>query len=70
MTQQIRLACQYCDTAECDGVTEIPPDWSDVQEVQSIAASCEPIAPDDQTRSPLEWYTHLGVCPACRKIYG
>jgi len=52
MTPQIRLACQHCDTDECDGVTEIPPDWSDVQEVQGFAASCEPIAADDQTRSP------------------
>ena len=70
MTPQIRLACQHCDTDECDGVTEIPPDWSDVQEVQGFAAACEPIAADDQTRSPFEWYTHLGTCPACQKLYG
>ena len=70
MPPQIRLACQYCDTDECDGVTEIPGDWTDVQEVQCFAASREAIAYDDPTRSPFEWYTHLGVCPACQKIYG
>lgn len=69
MPPQIRLACQHCDTNECDGVTEIPPGWSDVQEVQTLAAACEPIEADDQTRSPFEWYTHLGTCPACQKIY-
>ena len=69
MTPQIRLACQHCDTNECDGVTEIPPGWSDVQEVQTLAAACEPIEADDHTRSPFEWYTHLGTCPACQKIY-
>lgn len=70
MTPPIRLACQHCDTDECDGVTEIPPDWSDVQEVQTLAAACEPIEADDQARSPLEWYTHLGTCPTCQKIHG
>jgi hypothetical protein len=70
MTAPIRLACQYCDSSECDGVESIPPDWTDVFEVQSYAASCEEIPPDDKTRSPFEWYTHLGVCPECRKIYG
>ena len=70
MTQPIRLACQSCDTDECDGVTEIPSDWSDVHEVQSFSASCEQIAPDDPARSPFEWYTHLGTCPACQKSNG
>ncbi len=70
MTHLIRLACQHCDTDECDGVTEIPSDWSDVQEVQSLAASQEPIAAEDQTRSVFEWYTHVGTCPECQKIYG
>jgi hypothetical protein len=70
MTQLIRLACQYCDTSDCDGVTEIPPDWSDVQEVQSLAESQEPVTAEDQTRSVFEWYTHIGTCPECQKIYG
>ena len=56
MTPQIRLTCQYCDTDECDSVTKIPTDWSDVQEVKSVAASGE----------PLEWFTHIGICPACQ----
>jgi len=69
MPLEIRLSCQYCDTQEADGVAEIPPGWTDVEEVQSYAASLEEIPPDDCIRSPLEWYTHLGTCPECRKIY-
>jgi hypothetical protein len=70
MAQEIRLGCLYCDTSECDGVDEIPLDWADVQFVQSYAATREEIAADDPKQSPFEWYTHLGVCPACQKIYG
>ena len=70
MSDRVRLACLYCDTDESDGVADIPPDWSDVEEFQSLAASLEEIPMDHPTRSPTEWYTHLGVCPECRKIYG
>jgi len=70
MPPEIRLACLYCDTSECDGVSKIPNNWTDVQGVQSYAESREEIAADDPQRSPFEWYTHLGVCPACQKIYG
>jgi hypothetical protein len=70
MTELIRLACQYCDTQEFDGIAEVPPDWVDVMEVQSYEASREEIPADDMMRSPFEWYTHLGVCPECQKIFG
>lgn len=70
MSVQIRLACRHCDTEECDGVAEIPPTWTDVDEVQSYAESLEEILPEDISRSPTDWYTHLGVCPECRKIFG
>jgi len=70
MSREIRLACFYCDTTECDGVDQVPPDWTEVEEFQSYAASLKEVAPNDPTRSPLEWYTHLGVCPECRKVYG
>ena len=66
MTKPIRLTCQYCDTDECDSVTEIPADWSDVEEVPSLATLCDPIATDGKTRSPPEWFTHIGVCAACQ----
>ena len=66
MRRQIRLTCQYCDTDECDSVTEIPADWSDVEEVYRFAASGKTIAGDDETRSPLDWFTHIGVCPDCQ----
>lgn len=65
----IRLACQRCDTEECDGITAIPMDWSDVSEVQSYEDACRPVALDDPVRSPFEWYTHLGVCPDCRPLF-
>lgn len=67
---RIRLACHHCDTDEYDGVTEIPPDWSDVDEIQSYEASLVPVEMNDSTRSPLEWYTHLGTCPDCQNIFG
>lgn len=69
MTDPIRLACRYCDSSECDGVTAIPSDWIEVVEVQSFVASREEILPGDSSRSPFEWYTHLGTCPECRKLY-
>lgn len=67
-TPVIRLACLHCDTDECDGVMEIPLDWSDVFEVQSYEDACKPVALDDAVRSPFEWYTHLGVCPDCKLV--
>lgn len=70
MPREIRLACFYCDTDECDSVDEVPPGWTEVEESQSDATSLEDVSPNDPLRSPLEWYTHLGVCPECCKIYG
>jgi hypothetical protein len=66
MSQLIRLACTSCDTDEGDGITEIPAGWSDVQEVQSLEASREPVEAGDSSRSPFAWYTHLGICPDCK----
>ena len=65
---RIRLACMHCDTDEFDGVNEIPADWVDVDEFQSYEQSLEQVTPDDPTRSPTEWYTHLGVCPECQLL--
>jgi len=70
MSHEIRLACMYCDTDECDGVDQVPTGWTDVEHVQSYAASLEEIPPNAPGRSVLEWYTHLGVCPDCRDTYG
>ena len=70
MPREIRLACFYCDSDDCDGVDEVPPGWTEVEEFQSYAASLEEVSPNDPARSPLDWYTHLGVCPECRTIYG
>ena len=63
----IRLGCFYCDREDCDGISEIPDDWTDVQEVQSLTESLRPVALDELgNRSVLDWQTHLGVCPECR----
>lgn len=69
MTDPIRLACRYCDTSEFDGVKTIPSDWTDVVEVQPYSASREEITAGDTSRSCFEWYTHLGTCPTCAKLY-
>ena len=49
MPREIRLACFYCDTDECDGVDEVPPGWTEVEEFQSYAASLEDVSPNDPT---------------------
>lgn len=66
--RQVRLACISCDTDEFDGIDSIPDDWVFVTRVQSYEESLEEIAADDLTRSPCEWYTHVGTCPDCQTI--
>jgi hypothetical protein len=66
----IRLACMYCDTQECDGIDRFPDDWIEIDSVQSYEESCAKAFPSDSTRSVLDWYTHLGVCPDCQKFHG
>ncbi|MEZ6117118.1 MAG: hypothetical protein R3C28_11170 [Pirellulaceae bacterium] len=63
----IRLACHLCDRTDFDGIDVLPDDWDDIQEIQSLADSLRIIPVDDTKNSPLEWYTHLGTCPDCRK---
>lgn len=67
MTGTIRLACGSCDREDFDGINEIPSDWIDVLEVQSLKESRRQVDFDDRTRSVLEWYTHLGTCPDCQR---
>ena len=66
MEKRIRLACGECDTEECDGVSQIPPSWKDVREVQSQDDSLTEVSADDKQRSLFDWYTHLGLCPTCQ----
>ena len=70
MPAQIRLACLYCDRNDHDGIDRLPNDWIDIGKVQSYEEACRPVKFEDQTRSVLDWYTHLGVCPDCQAIYG
>ena len=63
----IRLACCSCDRVDFDGINALPDDWGDIEEIQSLADSLRIVPIDDAKNSPLEWYTHLGTCPDCRK---
>ena len=67
MKKLIRLACSDCDTEECNGIFEIPASWKDVTEVQSSVAAFAEVPAADKTRSVMQWYTHLGLCPMCQK---
>lgn len=49
MSGQIRLACLYCDTEECDGIDKIPASWHDVDEFQSYEESIKEIPAEDLT---------------------
>ena len=64
--KRIRLACIECDTNACDGIDKIPEGWGHVSEFQSYEESLAYVSPNDKTRSVLDWYTHLGVCPKCQ----
>lgn len=62
----IRLACASCERDDCDGIYAIPPNWTEVQFVQTLKQSKAEIPlVDSERRSLTEWYTHLGVCPEC-----
>ncbi len=65
-----RLACQDCSREDFDGVKELPTDWGDIGEFQSLKAS---LSTYDEAGDPdeppgfcvLDWYTHVGCCPEC-----
>jgi hypothetical protein len=66
--QQIRLACRFCDREDFDFVDELPPDWFSVDEVQGYEASLQEADLANTDVSPLDWFTHLGVCPSCYEV--
>jgi hypothetical protein len=69
----IRLACMFCDRADCDGLWEIPADWHEVMEAQTYEEACREVLPEENYYkngvnygpSVFDWYTHLGTCPEC-----
>jgi hypothetical protein len=67
MSGKIRLACGQCDRMDFDGIDSIPDDWDDVSEFQSYGRAIAMVKPDDNRRSVMEWYTHIGTCPDCQK---
>ena len=66
MNGPIRLGCHSCDREDFDGISELPPDWLDISVVQTLEQSRQEVDWSDRSRSPLEWYTHLGICPDCQ----
>ncbi len=63
---EIRLACIHCDTDEADWINEFPEGWEILDGVQSLEESMT-VSHPDSSQSPWDWYTHLGVCPCCKK---
>jgi len=70
MSGQIRLGCTSCDREDFDGVDELPTDWDDIDEVRSFAEATREVDFEYKSRSPLDWHTHLGVCPESQAIHG
>ena len=66
MSGQIRLACCECDRDDFDGVDELPTDWSDITEEQSLQDALAEVSTGDPRKSIFEWHTHLGLCPECQ----
>ena len=62
----IRLACQFCDRDDCNGIGAMPDGWTEIAFVQSLARSRQAVEASELHRSPMEWFTHLGVCPECQ----
>lgn len=44
-----------------NGIEVLPDDWTDIQEVQSLADSLRVVSLEDRKDIPSEWYTHLGT---------
>ena len=66
MKGKIRLGCAHCDREDFDGIDSIPEDWSEITELQSYEEATRPIQ-FSGTGSPLNWETHMGICPDCQK---
>lgn len=65
-----RLACQFCDRDDFDGVKSLPKDWDDIGQVQTLKQSLTTYDLPDDPKPPkgygvLDWYTHMGTCPDC-----
>ncbi len=72
---EVRLGCMYCDRQDFDGISEqalkdaIAAGWEYVDQVQSPAeaAQTHPLGDEPPGFSVFDWWTHLGICPDCRK---
>jgi hypothetical protein len=64
--QTVRLACTDCDRQDHDGITReqllaVKRLWGNVRQVMNDDEACP-------FREPTrDWYTHLGLCPNCRR---
>ena len=66
MSGKIRLGCNCCDREDFNGVDQLPSDWTDIHEVQSFEDATREVDWEEQSRSALDWQTHLGICPDCQ----
>ncbi len=68
-----RLACRGGCGRQMDGVKELPKDWSDIHEEQSLKDALSTYG-DEGDPDPLpgcsvtDWETHFGLCPGCRAV--
>ena len=62
----IRLGCVCCRRTDFDGISAVPSDWGDVDEVQSFEASRREIDLNDLNGEIVFWETHVGMCPDCQ----
>jgi hypothetical protein len=66
-----RLGCSGgCTRDDFDGVKELPSDWQDIGEVQSLKNSLTTYETEDDGDPPpgysvMDWETHRGICPDC-----
>ncbi len=64
-----RLGCVECSRDDFDGVKELPTDWQDIQERQSLKQALSTY--DEEAEEPpgysvMDWETHIGLCPKCQ----
>ena len=69
----VRLGCYDCDRSDFEFITReqlaaaIAAGWEGVVEIQSFAES---IDEDPPHGTSLDWETHRGTCPDCRRKGG
>lgn len=67
-----RLGCYGgCFRDDFDGVKELPRDWQDIHEKQSLKDALTTYETEEDGDPPkgysvMDWETHVGLCPECQ----